>query len=75
VDHFVVSQNAIDTSKTGASERILSSSLVQAELLLQRRDIDELLAANANVENIASIAYRMRQHALTEAEGMFAPSA
>jgi uncharacterized protein YjaG (DUF416 family) len=71
VDDFVVTQNAIDTGKPGASERILSSSLVQAELMRQRRDIDELLADNVDVHNLAAVAHRMRQRAQIESKTMF----
>jgi hypothetical protein len=72
VDHFVVTENAIDTSKPGAGERILSSALVQAELRRQRRDIDELLAENADVQNLAALAARMRQRAKIDSKTMFA---
>jgi len=37
--------------------------LVQAELLRQQRDIDELLADDANMQDIAKIARHMRQRA------------
>jgi uncharacterized protein YjaG (DUF416 family) len=72
VDHFVVTENAIHTSKPGASARILSSSLVQAELRRQRRDIDELLAENTDVQNLAALAARMRQRAQIDSRTMFA---
>jgi uncharacterized protein YjaG (DUF416 family) len=71
IDHFVVTNNAIDTSLQGTNERVLSSPLVQSELLRQRRDIDELLADDADRPEIAAIAERMRQRAQIESKAIF----
>jgi hypothetical protein len=72
IDHFVITKGDIDTSKPGANEEALSSPFVQAELLRQRRDLDELLAGDANVQDIAKIARRMRERAQTDSKITFA---
>jgi uncharacterized protein YjaG (DUF416 family) len=42
LDHFVVSQEAIDTNEPGTEERIIAHPLVQKELARQWQDLDEL---------------------------------
>jgi len=64
LDHMVITKMSIDTSRPGAGEEVLSSPLIQAELSRQQRDLDELLAGN--LQNIASVARRMRQRARAE---------
>jgi uncharacterized protein YjaG (DUF416 family) len=72
LDDFVIDREGIDTSEAGAEERVLSHPLVQAELLRQRRDIDELLAAQWDV---ARVARQMRQRSQAESEEVFQPKA
>jgi Protein of unknown function (DUF416) len=66
MDHFAIAKNAVDTSRPGANKEVQSSSLVQAELLHQRRDLDELLADDAKPQDIKTTAQRMRQRAYTK---------
>jgi uncharacterized protein YjaG (DUF416 family) len=42
LDHFVVSQEAIDTNEPDAEKRIIAHPLVQKELVRQGQDLDEL---------------------------------
>ncbi len=46
--------------------------LFRQKLRRQRRDVDELLSENADVQNLAALAARMRQRAQIESKGMFA---
>jgi uncharacterized protein YjaG (DUF416 family) len=69
LDHFVISQEGIDVNSAASEERVLSHPLVQAELLRQRRDLDELLVANQ--QDVAQIAPRMRARAQAESEMVF----
>jgi uncharacterized protein YjaG (DUF416 family) len=72
LDHFVINQEGIDPSEAGAEERVLSHPPVQAELLRQRRDIDELLAAQWDV---ARVAQQIRQRSQAESRTVFQPKA
>jgi uncharacterized protein YjaG (DUF416 family) len=72
LDHSVIDQEDIDTNRVGAEERVLAHQLIQAELLRQRRDLDELLLAD--LQDVADVAQRMRQRAHTECETVFKPS-
>jgi uncharacterized protein YjaG (DUF416 family) len=69
LDHFVISKTGIDIASPEANEEVLLSPLVQAELLRQRRDLDELMAAGD--EALVSIARRMRRRALAESKIVF----
>jgi uncharacterized protein YjaG (DUF416 family) len=53
LDHFVVNRDNIDTNAPGAEERIFGDPLVQAELLRQQRDLDDLM--NAGIENAVTM--------------------
>jgi uncharacterized protein YjaG (DUF416 family) len=64
LDHMVTTKKRIDTSRPAASEEVLSSPLIQAELSRQQRDLDELLAGD--LRDVASVARRMRQRARAE---------
>jgi uncharacterized protein YjaG (DUF416 family) len=46
-DHYVINRENIDTNGAGGETRVLSHPIVQAELIRQRRDLDELRAAGA----------------------------
>ena len=50
LDHFVRSQQDKNASQAGAEEQVLSHPLIQAELLRQRRDLDQL--ASMEFENV-----------------------
>jgi len=69
LDHFVISKTGIDINNPGADEKVLSFSLVQAELLRQRRDLDQLMAGEK--DDAVSVARRMRQQALAESKIVF----
>jgi uncharacterized protein YjaG (DUF416 family) len=66
LDHMVITKMGIDTNRSGAGEEVLSSSLIQAELSRQQRDLDELLAGD--LQDIGSVARRMRQRARAESK-------
>ena len=73
LDHFVIGREGIDTNRAGAEEQVLSHPLVQAELLRQRRDLRELLAANQ--QDVVRVAQQMRQRAQAESATVFEPKA
>ena len=59
LDSFVTDQEKIDISVKGAEKRILENPLIQAELLRQRQDIDEVLNS-CNEEQLVDAIKRMR---------------
>lgn len=67
LDHFVVAQEKIDTNQPGAEKRILSNSLIQAELSRQRRDISDL----AGDQSLVRIVDRIRERAKAESDFVF----
>jgi uncharacterized protein YjaG (DUF416 family) len=71
LDHFAIDQVGIDMNRAEAEEQVLSHPLVQAELLRQRRDLDELLAANQ--QDVIRVAQRMRERAQAESAIVFKP--
>jgi uncharacterized protein YjaG (DUF416 family) len=73
VDHFVVDQEGIDINRAGAEGQVLAHPLLQAELLRQRRDLDELLSADE--QDIARVAKQMYVKAQAESETLFKPTA
>jgi uncharacterized protein YjaG (DUF416 family) len=64
LDNMVVAKMGIDTSRPGAEEDVLSSPLIQGELSRRQRDLDELLVGD--LQDIVSVARRMRQRARAE---------
>lgn len=72
LDHFVISQEGIEATKAGAEEQVLAHPLVQAELLRQRHDLDELLAADD--QDVVRVAKRMHMKAQAESEAVFNPN-
>ncbi len=64
VDHYVVHHERVDTNVIGAEERVLSHWLVQAELMRQHRDLQELVIAaqGITVEGLMSC-FRARANA------------
>ncbi len=64
LDHMIITKMGVDTSRPGASEGVLSSPPIQAELSRQQRDLDDLLAGD--LQDVASVAWRMRQRARAE---------
>ncbi len=69
VDHFVIAKTGVDISRPGANEAVLSSSLVQAELVRQQRDLNELLARYR--DDVVGLAQSMRARALAESKIIF----
>jgi uncharacterized protein YjaG (DUF416 family) len=52
LDHYVISSERIDTNMPGQEERVLSHSLIQAELDRQHRDLDELHAGSVTLDRL-----------------------
>lgn len=52
LDYVVISRGKINTNLAGAEDRVLSNSLVQAELVRQERDLDELHHGLVSVEEL-----------------------
>jgi len=73
LDHYIIGQQGIDLNVPGAEERVLSHPLVQAELLRQRRDVEELMGTNP--QDPAAVVQRLLQRAKAEAEFVFGPIA
>lgn len=72
LDHFVINRENIDTNHPGGEARVLSHSLVQGELLRQRRDLDELLSgADRDTQQMVA---QLRSRAGKEAALFFAPT-
>jgi uncharacterized protein YjaG (DUF416 family) len=69
LDHFVVTHEGIDPNSGGAEERVLSSPLVQAELMRQERDLRELCAEDP--QQVAILSEKMRQRAKAESATVF----
>ncbi len=64
LDHFVVNRQNVDLNLAGAEERVLAHPLIQAELLRQRRDVDEL--GEVKDPDLTSTAARLRHRAAAE---------
>lgn len=64
LDHYVINKDDIDTNQAGAEEKVIRHSLIQSELVRQRRDLNEL----SNVMDIAteSVASAFRERAQRE---------
>jgi hypothetical protein len=43
LDQFVINEEGIDISKSGAEERIIANPLIQGEFARQRQDLDDLM--------------------------------
>jgi uncharacterized protein YjaG (DUF416 family) len=69
LDHFVISHENIDPNIVGAEEQILSNPLIQDELMRQQRDFGELYAED--LQDVATLARKVRQRAKAESAGMF----
>ncbi len=61
LDNFVINQDEIDPNQPGSESRVLSHPLVQAELLRQQRDLDEL--RNMGDANHQHVVMRIRDRA------------
>ena len=73
LDHYVINREGIDPNEPGADERVLSDPIVQAELLRQRWDLDELLRA-ADQPDQGEAIKRLQQRARRDAAGLFRPN-
>jgi uncharacterized protein YjaG (DUF416 family) len=52
LDHFVINHEHIDTNSAGAEARVLAHPLIQAELLRQQRDLEELLRGTITLQQL-----------------------
>lgn len=67
--HFTRGQKKYPRMVPGEFDKMMSHPLIQAEMRRQRRDLDELLAADE--KDVAQIAERMRERAKDESEIFF----
>jgi len=66
---FVIDREGLDINQPSDMARVLSHPLVQAELLRQRRDLDDLLSVSG--ENLQQVITRLRDRAKGESETFF----
>lgn len=66
---FVTNRDNVDLNAQGSLRRILANPLIQAELVRQRRDVNELLRAAD--EDVRRVAARFRARAKTESKIFF----
>ncbi len=66
LDHFVINSEGIDINEPGGEERVWSHPLVQAELLRQQRDLDELFTVAPSEEPASDLVTNFRNRAKAE---------
>ena len=69
LDHYVINRESIDMNKPWAEERVLGHPVVQAELVRQRRDLDEVL--DLSDVDVRRVAGRLRDRAVAEGAVFF----